>query len=213
MACDFACVFISKSLDLPHCAALALRGRPAVTGARAQDAGRSIPAALRAGLPRARAGAELVAPPLQHRAGRARGGRAERARPGEARPAAGGPGVGGTRAPCRAAPAPARARAPPARARAAARCSVGNGWGWLKSAQWSFNVRHVGHGVLKRASERGAERHSLPPSRLVSGPGRRALRSAPKSPAAAGEWRPKLRFSMIPLAGAVSPERRGICCA
>lgn len=179
-----------------------------MTGARARDAGPNIPAALRAGLSRAGAGAKLVAPSLEHHAGRARGGRAERARQ-----AAGGPGVGGTRAPCRAAPAPARARAPPARARAAARCSVGNGWGWLKSAQWSFNVRHVGHGVLKRASERGAERHSLPPSRLVSGPGRRALRSAPKSPAAAGEWRPKLRFSMIPLAGAVSPERRGICCA
>lgn len=73
-------------------------------------------------------------------------------------------------------------RSPPPRARAAARCSVGNGWGWLKSAQWSFNVRHVGHGVLKRASERGAERHSLPPSRLLLVPGRRALRSAPQVP-------------------------------
>lgn len=114
-------------------------------------------------------------------------------RPAAPRPAEGGgrgspargarwraPGVGGTRAPCRRRP---RARAPPPpRARAAARCSVGNGWGWLKSAQWSFNVRHVGHGVLKRASERGAERHSLPPSRLVLVPGRRVLCSAPQVP-------------------------------
>lgn len=186
-----------------------------MTGARARDAGRSIPAALRVRLSRARAGAELVPPSLEHRAGRARGGRAERVRRGEARRGRRPAGRGLAGRALQAAPRrrPLEPALPPARARAAARCSVGNGWGWLKSAQWSFNVRHVGHGVLKRASERGAERHSLPPSRLVSGPGRRALRSAPKSPAAAGEWRPKLRFSMIPLAGAVSPERRGICCA
>lgn len=73
-------------------------------------------------------------------------------------------------------------RPPPPRARAAARCSVGNGWGWLKSAQWSFNVRHVGHGVLKRASERGAERHSLPPSRLLSGPRTASSALRPSSP-------------------------------
>lgn len=120
------------------------------------------------------------------------------------------PGVGGTRAPCR---RPASSPRPPPRARAAARCSVGNGWGWLKSAQWSFNVRHVGHGVLRRASERGAERLGLPPPGCFECPDG-GLRAPPlQSPAAAGEWGPNPRFSMIPLAGAVSPERRGICCA
>lgn len=110
-------------------------------------------------------------PPVRLRARRGWGPRA-------ARPA----GAGGWRD-ARSVPAPGLEPAlPPPRARAAARCSVGNGWGWLKSAQWSFNVRHVGHGVLKRASERGAERHSLPPSRLVLVPGRRALRSAPQVP-------------------------------
>lgn len=110
------------------------------------------------------------------RLGAAEGG--SREQPGAAHAAGGRRGLTGRalRAGARSSPRP------PPRARAAARCSVGNGWGWLKSAQWSFNVRHVGHGVLKRASERGAERHSLPPSRLLLGPGRRALRSAPQVP-------------------------------
>lgn len=121
-----------------------------------------------------RAQATRPVPPPPGRGGR--GPRAARRGPHGQR----APGVDGTRAPGRRPFEPAPP--PPPRARAAARCSVGNGWGWLKSAQWSFNVRHVGHGVLKRASKRGAERHSLPPSRLLLGPGRRALRSAPQVP-------------------------------
>ncbi|CAI9158324.1 unnamed protein product [Rangifer tarandus platyrhynchus] len=104
-----------------------------------------------------------------------------------------GPGAGGWRD-ARSVPAPGLEPAPPSspRARAAARCSVGNGWGWPKRAQWSFNVCRVGHGVLRRATERGAERLGLPPPGGSECPdGGSALRpSSPRQRWASGDRTP-----------------------
>lgn len=165
-----------------------------------------------------RAGREAGRGPRRPSAPRAAQTRPVRPRPRGRGPScrARGSGAGRRGLAGRALRAGARPRArgpPPPRARAAARCSVGNGWGWLKSAQWSFNVRHVGHGVLRRASERGAERLGLPPPGGSECPDGGPRAPPLQSPAAVGEWGPNPRFSMIPLAGAVSPERRGICCA